>query len=367
MARLRKLGKSGNYFALFYDPNRRPKEKSYPLKTTRKEVAVKRFARALDDYEHGRLDPWNPTVTQERLTLQEAADRFLESRASLRLKTIKAYASALRTLTRALPPGLMLIDVTPEHLRPLIQESSVKPATRRYRYRHMNVFFTWVVRQGWIQASPMAALRPPKQGERVPEYLTPDQLDRLLRCIDADIELKRVEGQIRPGEVRWLKDLILLAVGTGMRIGELVALRWNAVDLDHAFLTVRNTDEFTTKSGHERRLPLVGEALTVLQRLHTERKDTWNGYVLTGMNGGRLNPEYASKRFKYYVRLARLPEYIRFHSLRHTCASWLVMQGVPLSVVQATLGHSSTQVTEKYSHLAPDVLVAAMQSTFGNA
>ena len=67
------------------------------------------------------------------------------------------------------------------------------------------------------------------------------------------------------------------------------------------------------------------------------------------------------------VRKAKFPqrERLRFHSLRHTCASWLVMRSVPLRVVQAILGHSSVNVTERYSHLQPEVMEKAMEETLG--
>ncbi len=74
---------------------------------------------------------------------------------------------------------------------------------------------------------------------------------------------------------------------------------------------------------------------------------------------------HVSRRFKYYVRLAKLPERTRFHSLRHTCASWLVQRGVSLPIVQAILGHSTIRVPQRYAHLAPDVMQAAMQEAFG--
>ena len=75
-----------------------------------------------------------------------------------------------------------------------------------------------------------------------------------------------------------------------------------------------------------------------------------------------------SKRFKFYVRKAKLPERERlsFHNLRHTTGSWLAMQGVPMRVIQQILGHSTIQVTERYSHLSLEVLVKAMDETFGS-
>ncbi len=110
----------------------------------------------------------------------------------------------------------------------------------------------------------------------------------------------------------------------------------------------------------------MGDALLVLSRLNDERTDESDGYVFTGATGGRLDGSVASKAFKRYVRLAKLPESIRFHSLRHTCASWLVQRGVALPIVQAILGHSSIQVTQRYAHLGPDVMQSAMQAALGN-
>jgi integrase len=58
-------------------------------------------------------------------------------------------------------------------------------------------------------------------------------------------------------------------------------------------------------------------------------------------------------------------ERLRFHSLRHTCASWLAMKGVPMRVIRGLLGHSSQNVTERYSPLHPEVMEKAMEETFG--
>jgi site-specific recombinase XerD len=86
-------------------------------------------------------------------------------------------------------------------------------------------------------------------------------------------------------------------------------------------------------------------------------------------NGDVPQPDRVSKRFKFYVRKARLSdrEELSFHSCRHTTGSRLSMQGVPLRVISEILGHSNTQVTEMYSHLSPEVMDRAMEETFGSA
>lgn len=331
-----------------------------------KATARRRFTEFEKKYERGDYDPWSSEPVEMRLSLSEAVDRFLDSRSHLRPKTIKAYTSAMRTLKGAFPPAIGLRDLDEATLRRVIHDDSVKAATRHYRYRHINAFLNWAVKGGFLESNPLDQIETPKNGKRVPEDLTRRQVEKLLTAIDWDYDQKRALKQVEEGDILWLKDVILIAVNTGMRIGEIVNLRWNDIDFDTRFITVRNREDgFQTKSGHERSIPLAGEAREVLQRLSAARTDELDGPVLTGKRGRRLNPEYVSRRFKYYVRLAKLPENIRFHSLRHTCASWMVQKGVSLPIVQAVLGHSSVQVTQKYAHLAPDVMMSAMQDVFG--
>lgn len=84
-------------------------------------------------------------------------------------------------------------------------------------------------------------------------------------------------------------------------------------------------------------------------------------------DGDVPKPDRVSNRFKFYVRKAKLSgrKQIRFHSLRHSCASWLTQQGVPLSVVSEILGHSSTQITDDiYAHVSDDAVTEAMDDVF---
>jgi len=164
----------------------------------------------------------------------------------------------------------------------------------------------------------------------------------------------------------WLKDVILFGVGTGLRLSEITSLRWRDVDFVSGFLTVRNHETFKTKSGHERSIPLVGDALSTLIKRSESSSTSTDDWVFTNGKGTRLVSGYVSKRFKYYVRLAKLPEEIHFHTLRHTCASWLAQNGVSLLTIQKILGHSDFRDTLIYSHLQPSVMKDAMVTTFGS-
>jgi site-specific recombinase XerD len=87
--------------------------------------------------------------------------------------------------------------------------------------------------------------------------------------------------------------------------------------------------------------------------------------VFIDRRGLPVKPGRVSKRFRTFADLAKLDERLHFHSLRHTTGSWLAMQGVPLRVIQAILGHSTVTVTETYSHLMPETMQVAVQQVFG--
>lgn len=164
-----------------------------------------------------------------------------------------------------------------------------------------------------------------------------------------------------------MNRMIRVAVGTGPRRGELLNLQWGDVDLETGRLVVRNRDGFTAKNGSERTVPLRGDALEALRAMYEARTPLDNEPVFVDADDEPLKPDRVSKRFKFYVRKAKLAdaEELSFHSCRHTTGSWLSMQGVPLRVISEILGHSSTQVTEMYSHLQADVMERAMDETFG--
>jgi integrase len=367
MASLRK--KSGRYYARFYDKRRSPKRKEVALGCSRKDVARRRLSEWERLYREGSFDPWQPVGSgPERLTVEDAIARFMKSRSHLRPRTQDTYEGILRRWRETLPPGLLLTDVTASHLRPYVHASRLANATQRKRYGHVQTFLKWCVEQRHAQSNALEDVREPKEQKKAAAFLSTDDVETLLRTIDAHHEITEDIAGRKPDD-DWLKAVIRVGVCTGLRRGELCRLRWRDVDLGQGFLTVRSEEGAETKSGHERRLPLRGDALDVLRKLNKERSDALTGGpVFTDSKGRSIKPGRASRRFKFFVRKAKLPdrERLRLHSLRHTCGSWLAMQGVPMKAIQAILGHSTMQITsETYSHVHDDVLVKAMEETFG--
>ena len=153
----------------------------------------------------------------------------------------------------------------------------------------------------------------------------------------------------------YLPIMVLLALNTGLRRGEVFTLRWDAVDLEHRRVIVRAR---YAKNGRSREVPLNDEAMAVLTRWHALGKKPEAGLVFvsprTGEQFGHIRTAWSS-----LMREAEL-ENFRFHDLRHDFASKLVSKGVPLFDVGELLGHRDATTTRRYAHLAPDRKAAAV-------
>jgi integrase len=155
-------------------------------------------------------------------------------------------------------------------------------------------------------------------------------------------------------------EMILIALRTGMRQGEIKALQWASIDWQNRSVTVQHsrcdyTGELTSpKSNRLRHIPLN---VDVYEMLLKRKKDT--GYVFLNEKRQPFDAQCLKRRLARVQRRAGLRR-IGWHTLRHTFASQLVMKGVPISAVQALLGHSSITTTMRYAHLAPSTLRAAV-------
>ena len=129
-----------------------------------------------------------------------------------------------------------------------------------------------------------------------------------------------------------------------MRKGELFSLKWSDVDLRNRLIHVRDS-----KSNKQRTLPMDDTLRTLLKSLPSRFK---GDYVFPSKKTGRKLHD-AKKSFATARAKAGIPD-LRFHDLRHTFASHLVMCGVDLTTVAELLGHSTTKMTERYSHLSQD-------------
>jgi integrase len=203
-------------------------------------------------------------------------------------------------------------------------------------------------------------------------------------------DASRIRRETRQEQVRVLLDavngdrleaLYVLAVTIGLRQGELLGLKWDDIDLEIETLQVRRT--LTTAKGGpvlsapktkgRRRTVRLSQTASEALRSHLERQleeidrvgDLWreNGLIFASESGEPLSRQHVTAhRFKPLLRRAGLPE-IRFHDLRHTCATLLLSKNVNPKVVSEMLGHASIAITlDTYSHVLPTMQESAAKA-----
>lgn len=258
-----------------------------------------------------------------------------------------------------------------EKLRSDWLASGLKPSTVNRNVTRLRGLLSRAVEWGVLPEHPLAKLkqlRVDKRG-RV-RYLLPDEDQQLRSAMDSREEKIRAD---RDNGNEWrkarkklllpdlreceyadhLKPMVLVAINTGLRRGELFNLRWADVDLVQKVLTVEGAG---AKSGQTRHIPLNREALATLKAWKKQGRKT--GYVFPGKGGQRL--DNVNSAWAALLKDAGI-EAFRWHDLRHTFASRLAMAGVPLNTIRELMGHSDIQMTLRYAHLAPDVKAQAVE------
>jgi integrase len=153
-----------------------------------------------------------------------------------------------------------------------------------------------------------------------------------------------------------LRPIVLLALNTGLRRGELLALMWKDVNMKTKWITVAGQ---TSKNNQTRRVPLNAEAAAILEGWNRQSKGSLTGsYVFAGSKGKRMTA--ITTAWRSLRRMARLRNF-HFHDLRHHFASRLVQSGVDLNSVRELLGHSDIKMVLRYAHLAPEGLAKAVE------
>lgn len=209
------------------------------------------------------------------------------------------------------------------------------------------------VKSGYLLTNPSEFVALPRIQHFEASFYTASQIAELLHCIKDDP----------------LYPLIYLTIVYGLRRSEVLGLKWDSINFETRTLTIKHTvvqfsevvekDSTKTASSH-RTYPITDEVMQILLNMKNAeaqnaklfgREYVKNDYIFKWDNGTPYSPNYITHRFKQLLKKYDLP-IIRFHDLRHTCASLLVAKGFSMKDIQEWLGHSDFSTTANiYSHL----------------
>jgi integrase len=198
------------------------------------------------------------------------------------------------------------------------------------------------VEWGYLNISPGNSVKKLRTGTPHFRYLSGPEAQKLLEAC-------------RYSDNPQLYPFIIVALNTGMRLGELTALEWKDIDFRQGILRVDNKQDHHTKNYQVRAIPMNETLADVLRKI-PRRLDS--SYVFQRKDGSKFHKMRTG--FENAVIRAKIP-HVRFHDLRHTFASHLVMGGVDIRTVQELLGHKDIRMTMRYSHLAPDHMRKAVR------
>jgi integrase len=243
-------------------------------------------------------------------------------------------------------PLVEVIPWTIERHRKARKESGIADSTINRDVAALRAAMSRAVDWGLIEANPLKPLKQIKTDRQgVVRYLDTAEERRLLAALD----------QLPAG--KRLRPMVLVSMHTGLRWGELAALRWPDCDLQTRLLTVRGEG---AKSGQTRYIPLNDTAHAALAawaaHCQADADADLDGLTFPGKAGTLDN---VRKSWATLLKTAGIKDF-RWHDLRHHFASRLVQNGVDLNTVRELMGHADIKMTLRYSHLAPEHRAAAV-------
>lgn len=275
-------------------------------------------------------------------------------------------------------PGLKLREITPKHIQDYytfeMNVRGVSANTVIHRHANIRKALQYAVRTGLLGFNPADRVERPKKEKFSGSIYNERELEQLFEVVKGDpIELG-----------------VILAAFYGLRRSEAVGLRWDSIDFEQGTITIRHTvtqvsldgkstiiskDRTKTKSSY-RTLPLVKPFEELLHRFKAQQEENrrlcgsayckeYLDYIYVNELGERVKPNYITQHFPLILAKNDMKK-IRFHDLRHSCASLLYANGVSMREIQEWLGHSDISTTSNiYTHLDFSTKVASANAILG--
>lgn len=259
---------------------------------------------------------------------------YLKYERNLSLNTIKSYSNDLQQFAKTHD----FLKVTPTDSKKYLEKLNLSPKSQAHTITVLNSFYLFLINESVIKTNPFAQIHQPKLPKYLPEYLTEEEIDKIL-----DINLNNSYDY---RNIAMLETLY----ATGMRVSELVNLEMVNLDLDNALVRIMG------KGSKERIIPLTDIAIKRLQiYIKDHRPQLLNNknsnYVFISRNQKNISRQAFFKMIKTICQSKGINKNISPHTIRHSFATHLLTHGADLRIIQELLGHEDISTTQIYTHL----------------
>lgn len=259
---------------------------------------------------------------------------YLKYERNLSLNTIKSYSNDLQQFAKTHD----FLKVTPTDSKKYLEKLNLSPKSQAHTITVLNSFYLFLINESVINTNPFAQIHQPKLPKYLPEYLTEEEIDKIL-----DINLNNSYDY---RNIAMLETLY----ATGMRVSELVNLEMVNLDLDNALVRIMG------KGSKERIIPLTDIAIKRLQiYIKDHRPQLLNNknsnYVFISRNQKNISRQAFFKMIKTICQSKGINKNISPHTIRHSFATHLLAHGADLRIIQELLGHEDISTTQIYTHL----------------
>lgn len=305
-------------------------------------------------------------VKNNGLTFEDFAKKWMTEYAEVQLapKTVARYKDLLKRIN----PGigyLKLKDISPLHLITFYNElreivtnrgTTLSEKTIKHYYGLVSSILNAAVKWELLVSNPNDKVPKPKVKKKEVACYSPDDVQKLIQCLN--------------NEPIKYQALIMLAIDTGMRKGEITGLSWDNVDLDKQSLRVVESTQYISGQGiiekspkNESSIRTVAFTRVTADLLRQHKANILKSRLMLGTQwknsnkvfvtdlGERIHPDTPYKIFKKLIKKYNLPD-ISFHALRHTSVSLLIANNINVTLISKRVGHSSPNVTQQiYAHI----------------
>ena len=262
---------------------------------------------------------WFESLPGEEKTFREMMEKFLAEHASKKA-SCKSYESYVRSLNPFLG-NHTLTDITPRVINEYKlkrRNDGVKPGSINRELAILKKAFNLALKEWeWVKENPASKVSMEEENNKRDRWLADDEEERLVEACSPR-----------------LRELVIFALNTGMRLSEILALTWRGVDLFRKTITV-----FKSKNKEMRTLPM-NQTIFEMLKSRAKIKSIKTDLVFYNKNHAEIDKRFVSLSFHYTARKAKVEDF-RFHDLRHTFATRLVQSGKDLYKIQRLLGHKT--------------------------